>query len=1103
MANLRTANYKGFNYASSSGDGTGSGIFLWSGSMVLNSTDVYSSYSGVGLELIGSSESYIRFASTTSTQPGELDIRAGQFFVGLPESQFISGAEDKIEISSSNFHLKPDGGLIIGGNTTINAALSANEIFVPAGTDATNAKSFINAQGGAGFGGTGNPATYKVKFASGSESNVIGGWLINATNLVDDGNKLKLDPDGDYIISASKFQVSDTGEVTASAGLIAGWKLDEEKIFSDNLKIVSTGVIQTNDFASGVSGWKIDQNGEAEFENATIRGTLSTAVFEKESVNAVGGQLYVANSTVLTGSGKLGGSTATPGTHRNTDTTMSVVNVTGFTGSEIITAKKFSPTGFSTEYMLIESTSRAAPSSETDFSGFLFVERGYGGGLTGDSGSLGDSPNSATDYSGSQVIVSTGRSGSGYIRLNANPTDDRTPYIDIVERTGSGLYDIELKARLGDLSGVANSGPVPANPGFGLYSENVFLSGTITASAGKIGGFAIDGTKLKQGTSFHLDGASDATYFISSSKFNVSPTGQVSGSQVHFNSGQLSRFVFTNDRLIAKDGNTEVLRFDLSSGEIQMDGEDCMGMYLGDASSVSDLATATLPFFAATQTDNSRTIFRVGTSGEFIKFDSSATQKLFISTSNYFLGGASSFISGSNGTLELSSSNFHLKNNGNLTIGGDALLFEPHGQNIISSSQFLVSQSGDVTVRGDLEARVLSSQLITVSASTVTNNPLVLHGTDVVGSASIEWTDIFLNGISGSAAIPGVSQAILVDIDAREGGLTVTPPAQGVGSEHTTAKHTAGGDIVRDMNGVTRKMGPIRRIYVPESFTQNSAGGIKIIIPPARDVSLLSLFIISQDGNDGNMGSFGYNWGVNQAYAQGLDPSITSNIGIAIGGALDAAVATQDPEDGDNVNTFLETLDSNNNYLRRMHKLNPGSAYEFEVLSPDKVNASQFYLLNDASIQDYTNNNYGMLMFKSGPSNPFGSVFGDLSATRKSLSVGTANHHTIECKGDIIAFATSDINLKDNIQQIVDPVDKIMKISGNTFVWNEKAGSKKSGSLDIGVVAQEVDKILPCVTRVVGDVMSVRYEKLIPLLIEGIKEQQKQINELKQLIEGK
>ena len=35
--------------------------------------------------------------------------------------------------------------------------------------------------------------------------------------------------------------------------------------------------------------------------------------------------------------------------------------------------------------------------------------------------------------------------------MNANPNDTATPFIDIVERTGSGLYDVALKARLGDL----------------------------------------------------------------------------------------------------------------------------------------------------------------------------------------------------------------------------------------------------------------------------------------------------------------------------------------------------------------------------------------------------------------------------------------------------------------------------------------------------------------------------------------------------------------------------------------------------------------------------------------------------------------------------
>ena len=89
--------------------------------------------------------------------------------------------------------------------------------------------------------------------------------------------------------------------------------------------MLSSGVIETSDFESGVSGWRLDSinNGRAEFENITIRGTLKTTVFEKETVNAVGGQLYVANSSMLTGSQAISASAAT----------MSVVNVSGFTGS--------------------------------------------------------------------------------------------------------------------------------------------------------------------------------------------------------------------------------------------------------------------------------------------------------------------------------------------------------------------------------------------------------------------------------------------------------------------------------------------------------------------------------------------------------------------------------------------------------------------------------------------------------------------------------------------------------------------------------------------------------------------------------------------------
>jgi hypothetical protein len=283
----------------------------------------------------------------------------------------------------------------------------------------------------------------------------------------------------------------------------------------------SSGVVETADFASGVKGWRLDSanNGSAEFENVRIRGTLSTTVFEKETVNAVGGQLYIANSTMLTGSQNISASEAT----------MSVVNVSGFTGSygnnfgEVLSLKKVTDTGFSTEYVLIQSASRNIASSDTDFSGNLFVVRGYSGSLSSSNStsSLGDMASVGQVYSPGQVMVSTGRSGSGYVRINANPNDQTTPYMDIVERTGSAIYDVDLKVRLGDLSGLSTA-QVGSSPGFGLFTDRAFLTNDVTVGTLALEHIVIDSTSILfkdssttmaelRGTTFAIGGAYNAT----------------------------------------------------------------------------------------------------------------------------------------------------------------------------------------------------------------------------------------------------------------------------------------------------------------------------------------------------------------------------------------------------------------------------------------------------------------------------------------------------------------------------------------------------------------------------------------------------------------
>jgi len=134
------------------------------------------------------------------------------------------------------------------------------------------------------------------------------------------------------------------------------------------------------------------------------------------------------------------------------------------------------------------------------------------------------------------------------------------------------------------------------------------------------------------------------------------------------------------------------------------------------------------------------------------------------------------------------------------------------------------------------------------------------------------------------------------------------------------------------------------------------------------------------------------------------------------------------------------------------------------------------------------------------------------NATVKShLQVGgttTMNATTgrIDATNDVVAFATSDRRLKENIKPIDNALCKVIGVSGNTFDWKElnseeiKTIHGNTGK-DVGVIAQEIEKILPeAVTTRNNGYKAVNYEKLVPLLIEAIKEQQKQINELKSKI---
>jgi hypothetical protein len=122
-----------------------------------------------------------------------------------------------------------------------------------------------------------------------------------------------------------------------------------------------------------------------------------------------------------------------------------------------------------------------------------------------------------------------------------------------------------------------------------------------------------------------------------------------------------------------------------------------------------------------------------------------------------------------------------------------------------------------------------------------------------------------------------------------------------------------------------------------------------------------------------------------------------------------------------------------------------------------------------------------------------------------SLAVGNispnATDGRIDASNDIVAYSSSDKRWKTNIKLIESPLEKLQKLSGVEFDWIEDFRAHGNSGNDVGVIAQEVELVLPQAvqTRDTG-MKAVRYEKIIPLLIETIKEQQKQIDELKNKI---
>ena len=137
-----------------------------------------------------------------------------------------------------------------------------------------------------------------------------------------------------------------------------------------------------------------------------------------------------------------------------------------------------------------------------------------------------------------------------------------------------------------------------------------------------------------------------------------------------------------------------------------------------------------------------------------------------------------------------------------------------------------------------------------------------------------------------------------------------------------------------------------------------------------------------------------------------------------------------------------------------------GTAQNVIILGTDTSNTSKTYV-------ELRYNNVERIKTTSGGSDMAGQVNfnGTTQSTSKTTGTviidgGVGIAKTLNVGEDVVAFASSDERYKDLITPIENPNEKIKLLSGNTFVWNDKHEVFK-GKKDIGVIAQEVEKVLP------------------------------------------
>jgi hypothetical protein len=205
----------------------------------------------------------------------------------------------------------------------------------------------------------------------------------------------------------------------------------------------------------------------------------------------------------------------------------------------------------------------------------------------------------------------------------------------------------------------------------------------------------------------------------------------------------------------------------------------------------------------------------------------------------------------------------------------------------------------------------------------------------------------------------------------------------------------------------------------------------------------------------------------------------------------------------------------------------PSNAYGSGISWGQRTDGENYYLIHTTQ-EDY-NGNYSKLTLNwhTGIRIGAASTYGGTRFYNNSTNIGSEiasigkGDNNMRSNYDVIAYA-SDKRLKTNVEPITNAIDKIKSLQGMTYNWNEVGdnyGWEAPKEREAGVFAQDVQAVLPEAVRLAPfdhssdengnsisksgeNFLTVKYEKLVPLLIEAVKELSNKVEELENKLNG-